>query len=183
MDETTNSVLRISPVVGGDELRPKTVIIPRNELWKVRYIDRRVLDGNRGGRTPDIEDIAALITESNLASTISLKEGRTIVDKELKGPDWEKAVNEDKLLNILKIELGRICSRGKYTEEELIDAEKRILDVLKRAGKGKWISIKDMRAQGLRCKDTLIRPALERLHYRGQAEWKKSGKRTLWSLK
>jgi hypothetical protein len=183
MDETTNSVLRISPVVGGDELRPKIIIIPRNDLWKVRYIDDRVLDGNRGGRTPDIEDIAALITESNLVSTISLNEDRTVVNKELKGPDWEKAVYEDKLLDIFKIELGRVCSRGKYTEEELIDTEKRILDVLKRDGKGRWISIKNMRAQGLRCKDALIRPALERLHYRGQADWKKSGKRTLWSLK
>jgi hypothetical protein len=183
MDETTNSVLRISPIVGGNELCPKIVIISRNDLWKVRYIDGRVLNGNRGGRTPDIEDIAALIRESNLVSTISLNEDSTVVNKELKGPDWAKAVNEDKLLDTLKLELGRICSRGKYTEDELIDAEKRILDVLKREGKYRWISIKNMRAQGLRCKDALIRPALERLHYRGRADWKKSGKRTLWSLK
>ena len=40
MDETTNSVLRISPVKGGNENRPKIVIVPRVDLQKIRYLRR-----------------------------------------------------------------------------------------------------------------------------------------------
>ncbi len=61
MDETTNSVLRISPVVGCNQFHPKVVIIPRNDLWKIRHICDQVLDRKCDGRTPDIEDIATLI--------------------------------------------------------------------------------------------------------------------------
>jgi hypothetical protein len=76
--------------------------------------------------------------------------------------------------------LDKVCSRGKYTQEEMDDAIKRILSVLKKAGKGKRMSIKEMKERGLKCKDSLIRPALRELHYRGKVVWKKIGKSNKW---
>jgi hypothetical protein len=76
--------------------------------------------------------------------------------------------------------LDKVCSRGKYTQEEMDDAIKRILSVLKKAGKGRWMSIKEMKENGLKCKDSLIRPALRELHYRGKVVWKKIGKGNKW---
>ena len=181
MDETTNSVLRISPVIGRNELQPKIVIITRNDFWKLRFIDDRVLDSNQGGRTPDIQDIATLIKESNIVGTIHLKENGTFVNGELEGPDWKKAICENKLLDTFRSELDRVSGRGKYTQEEIDDAINRILSVLKKAGKGRWMSIKEMKKYDLKCKDSLIRPALRELHYRGNVAWKMIGRNNKWS--
>ena len=80
MDETTNSVLRISPIMGGNELQPKIVIINRADLWKVRYLDEQVVGGQQGGRTPDISYIARVITENNLTGTAQLVNGGISID-------------------------------------------------------------------------------------------------------
>src|SRR5512136_3046650 len=121
MDETTNSILRISPVSGGNELRPKVVVIPRVDLWKLRYLDDKVLRGIEGGRGPAIEDVATLITESNLAGTVTLNEddGISVNDELKRSEEWESAVHEGKLLEFVKIELDKISSRDKYSQEEL----------------------------------------------------------------
>jgi hypothetical protein len=179
MYETTNSVLRISPVFGRDELRPKVVIIPRNDLWKLRYLDEQIIGDSSGSRTPDIEDIALLIRESNLAGTIHLTSEGIKVDDKLKGEEWERAVENNTLTELFQMELDRIRSRDRYTEEELQDAARRILDILKMA-KGKLLSISRMREMGLKCKDALIRPALRQLYYQGKIRDKRNGKTHLW---
>ena len=181
MDETTNSVLRISPVVGCNQFHPKVVIIPRNDLWKIRHICDRVLDRKCGGRTPDIEDIATLIKESGIIDTVNLKEHGEVVYNDPMGPEWEKAVCENTLIDKFKLNLNRVSARGRYTREELEEAIERILKVLKKAGKGEWMSKKDMRKNGLKCKDSLIRPALDRLYYENKAVWKMIGRRNMWS--
>jgi hypothetical protein len=96
MDETTNSVLRNSPIVGRGELRPKIVIIPRDDLWKVRYLDEQVLGGKQGGRTPDVEDMARLIVEDNLTGTVQLYR----IDNDICKAEWEEAVKEGKVVQL-----------------------------------------------------------------------------------
>jgi hypothetical protein len=179
MDETTNSVLRISPIVGRDELRPKVVIIPRSDLWKIRYLDEQMIGDSSGGRTPDIENIALLIRESNLAGTIRLTPEGTKIDDKPKGEEWKSAVENNTLMALFQIELDKVGSRDKYSKEELQDAMHRILDVLRKA-KRKWLSINQMREMGLKCKDALIRPALTKLYYQGKVKDKWNGKTHLW---
>ena len=180
MDETTNSVLRISPVVEGNELRPKIVIVPRIDLRKIRYLDDQILEGNIPGRTPDIKDIAAVIRESNLAGTVDLNDDGISINDKLRGPDWENAVPEGKLLDTFRSELDRVRSRDKFTEEELEDATKDILNILKKAGRGAWVSIDEMRELGLKCKDSLIRPALRKLYNQGMVKWIERDRQVFW---
>jgi hypothetical protein len=180
MDETTNSVLRISPVVGGNELRPKIVIVPRIDLMKIRYLDDQISDGNMPGRTPDIKDIAAVIRESNLAGTVDLNDDGISVDDKLRGQDWELAAQESKLLDKFRSELDRICSRDKYTDEELDAAKKNILNILKNEGRQAWVSIDGMREKGLKCKDSLIRPALRRLYNQGMVKRIVRNRQVFW---
>ena len=162
MDETTNSVLRISPVVGRGEFHPKIVIIPREDLWKVRYLDQQVLGGTQGGRTSDIDYISRLIVEHNLAGTVQL---------DGKGSDkckaeWEEAVKNNNVMGLFRLELDRVKAKGNFTEEEIVHAMNKICQVLK-AEKGKWLSILEYESTGMKCKNALIRPSLERLYYDG----------------
>jgi hypothetical protein len=179
IDETTNSVLRISPVVGRGEHHPKIVVIPREDLWKVRYLDEQVLGGSQGGRTPDIDYIARLILEENLTGMVQF---------DGKGSDkckteWEEAVKDNKVVGLFRLELDRVKAKGNFTEEEIIDAMNKISQVLKMAGKGKWLSISSMKELGLKCKNALIRPAIERLYYDGKIEQKMLGKKNYWKIK
>ncbi len=167
MDETTNSVLRISPIMGGNELQPKIAIITRADLWKVRYLDDQVVGGQQGGRTPDISYIAKVITENNLTGTAQLVNGGISIDSTLSRPGWEEAVKEGKLVEFFKIELDRIIAKGKFTDEEISDAANRIREVLKKVAPGKGLSIRDMKDSGLKCENALLRPALRMLHYQG----------------
>ena len=182
MDETTNSVLRISPIMGGNELQPKIVIIARADLWKVRYLDEQVIGGQQGGRTPDISCIARVITENNLTGTAQLVEGGISIDSTLSRPGWEEAVKEGKLVDFFKIELDRVKAKSKFTDEEISDAANRILELLKKAATGKGLSIQDMKNRGLKCKNELLRPALRKLHYQGIIK-KISGKKKIkWGI-
>jgi hypothetical protein len=183
MDETTNSVLRISPIMGGNELRPKIVIIPREDLWKVRYLDEQVLGGQQGGRTPDIILIAQVITENNLTGTSQLTDGGISIDSTLSRPGWDDAVKDGKLVEYFKLELDRVKAKGNFTEEELKDAMDRIIKVLKKAGRGKALSIPAMKKNGLKCKNILINPALRKLYYDGKIANKGTKKTNKWSLK
>ncbi len=178
MDETTNSVLRISPVVGRCELHPKIVIIPREDLWKVRYLDEQVLGGTQGGCTPDIDYISRLIVEHNLAGTVQL---------DGKGSDkckaeWEEAVKNNNVVGLFRLELDRVKAKGNFTEEEIVHAMNKICQVLK-AEKGKWLSISSMKELGMKCKNALIRPSLERLYYDGIIERIMVNKKIYWRIK
>ena len=106
MDETTNSVLRISPIRGRNELQPKIVIIPREDLWKVRHLDEQILGGKQGGRTPDINIIARVITENNLTGTAQLTDSGISIDGTLSRPGWEEAVKEGKLVELFQAGVG-----------------------------------------------------------------------------
>lgn len=113
MDETTNSVLRISPVVGHDELRPKVVIISENDRRKVKYLDEQVLGGTQGGRTPNIDDIARLIVEDNLTGTVQLDEdGKGISSYDKLSKEWEEAVKNNKAMAFFRLELERVKDKG-----------------------------------------------------------------------
>ena len=182
MDETTNSVLRISPIRGRNELHPKIVIIPREDLWKVRYLDEQVLGGRQGGRTPDIDTITRVITENNLSGTAKLTDSGISNDDTLSKPDWEEAVKEGKLVEFFKLELDRVKAKGSFTEKELEGACNRILKVLGKAGRSKALSILDMRKNGLKCKNELISPALSKLYYEGKIQKLPSKRNFKWML-
>lgn len=181
MDETTNSVLRISPIRGRNEIQPKIVIIPREDLWKMRHLDGEILGGRQGGRTPDINLIARVITENNLTGTAQLTESGISIDGTLSKPDWEEAVKEGKLVEFFKLELDRVKEKGNFTEEELADTKDRILKVLKTA-RGKGLSISGMRKNGLKCKNGLINHALRELYYDGKIVQITQNRGTLWSI-
>jgi len=183
-DETTNSVLRISPIVGRGELDPKIVVIPKEDLWKVKYLDEQVLGGTQGGRTYDIDDIARLIVEDNLTGTVQLDEGGIgISSVDNLSQEWEEAVKDNKIVAFFRLELDRVKAKGNFNEEELEGAMNRILEVLKKAGKSKLLSISDMKELGLKCKNALIRPSLRRLYYDGKIENMKVKLVNYWKLK
>jgi hypothetical protein len=165
MDETTNSVLRISPIKGYNEYRPKIVIIPRADLWKVRFLDDQVLGGKQGGRTPDINYIADLIKKNNLTGIVKLTDSGISIDGTL-SQGWEEAVKEGTLVDYFKLELDRLKENGNFTEDEIADAMGRILKVLKKAKRVKdGLSISGMRENGLKCNDALLRLSLQMLYY------------------
>ena len=182
MDETTNSVLRISPIMGGNELQPKIVIINRADLWKVRYLDEQVVGGQQGGRTPDISYIARVITENNLTGTAQLVNGGISIDSTLSRPGWEEAVKDGKLTVYFKLELDRMKAKGNFTAEELTDAMDRVINILKNAGRDKWLSVSDMRNNGLKCKNSLISPALSELYYDGKIKKNEQRRKSGWSI-
>ena len=182
IDETTNSALRISPIAGRNELQPKIIIIPRKDLWKIRYLDEQVLGGRQGGSTPDIEYIARLIIENSLTGTAQLVDGGISTDNLLSRPGWEDTVKKDKLVEYFKVELDRIKAIGKFTDEEISDAANKILKVLKKAGTCKGLSIRDMKSQGLKCKNALISFALDLLHYKGKIKNISNNRKPKWIM-
>jgi hypothetical protein len=183
MDETTNSALRISPIMGRGEFHPKIVVIRRNDLWKVKYLDEQVLGGSQGGRTPDINHIAKVITENNLTGTAKLVDGCITFDDTITKPGWGDAVKEGKLLEFFKLEMDRIRAKGDFTEEEVVEAMDKILKVLRKMGNRKWLSVSGMRDNGLKCKNMMINPALSRLYYEGKIEKLVVGRKNKWSVK
>lgn len=189
-DETTNSVLRISPIRGRNELRPKIILVPENDLWKIRYLDDQVLN-KAGETTASMEDIATLLKDGNLPTTtwltIDPADPNDMVlhaDTHLEGP-WEEAVREGRLVEMFQIELDRIGVSEKFSEEELADTMRKIL-VAMTSGRGKAMKLADiesnMGALRLRHRDDLIEPAMRRLYYDGKIVPNGKGANMKWTL-
>jgi hypothetical protein len=124
-----------------------------------------------------------VIIENNLTGTSKLVGDDITTDSTLSKPEWEEAVKDGKLVEYFKLELDRVKAKGNFTEEELKDAMNRIINVLKKAGRGKALSISGMRDNGLKCKNELTSPALSKLYYEGKIEKIERNKKTKWLLK
>jgi hypothetical protein len=127
-----------------------------------------VISGKQGGRTPDIDDIARVILENNLAGTAQLVDNGISINNKLSNPGWEEAVKDGKLVEYFKIRLDKVKAEGRFTEKEIADTAEKILNVLKKAGTSRGLTIQDMKTRGLNSKNALINPALNLLHYQGK---------------
>ena len=108
--EATNSALRISPTErSGQTSRPKLILIPREDLWKLRYVEEQVIEARRANGEPfSAEAIAKTIIDNNLTGRITASENITDpngIDLDLKAV-WYEAVEKERLpalfLNELK---------------------------------------------------------------------------------
>jgi hypothetical protein len=103
-----------------------------------------------------------VIKENNLAGATKLGDDGTSVDRTLSSGGWQEAVNDGKLVQYFKLMLDSVKAKCNFTEEELADVMNRILKVLKGEERGKGLSVSGMRDNGLKCKNSLISPAISR---------------------
>lgn len=72
-DETTNSVLRISPTLRNDKQHLKLIVMPSSDVWKVSYLDGRI-------RTTalDDENLARIIDHFGVTGVIKMRKGEGV---------------------------------------------------------------------------------------------------------
>lgn len=181
-DEVTNAVLRMSPTVGQGENHPKIVVMSRDDLHKVKYLDDQVLEGK-----VDLDDVAKLMLDSNLAGTIYKSEDKekrgTYAGTTLGGIDWEKAVREGRLLQTVEDELAVIkaVKRSEFDEAMLAEPKKEIMALLSaQRRKGTEMSGENLRST-LKLNKHIASLALHKLSYEGAIHGTRRGKATYWT--
>lgn len=100
-DEATNCALRISPTKrSGQTSRPKLILVPSTDLWKLRYIEDQVIAAMKSKGEPfSVEAIAKTIIDNNLTGRIIASEIITEpneIDLDLRAV-WYEAVDEKRL--------------------------------------------------------------------------------------
>lgn len=100
-DEATNSALRISPTKrSGQTSRPKLILVPSTDLWKLRYIEEQVIEAKKSKGEPiSAEAIAKTIIDNNLTGRIIASENiidPNKIDLDL-GAVWSEAVDKKRL--------------------------------------------------------------------------------------
>ncbi len=183
MDEVTNAVLRMSPIFGQDESHPKIVIMSRDDLHKLKYLDGQVLEGK-----VDLADVATLLLNSNLTGTIYLSEDReergTYAGTTLGGIDWEASVREGKLLQTVENELAVIkaVEKSEFDEEMLAEPKMEITALLAtQSRRGKEMSGENLRST-LKLNKHITSMALHALSYEGAIHGERRGKATYWTI-
>jgi hypothetical protein len=108
-DEATNCALRISPTErSGQTSRPKLILVPSTDLWKLRYIEEQVIEVMKSNGVPfSAEAIAKTIIDNNLTGRIIASEIITEpneIDLNLRAV-WYEAVDEKRLPTLFLEEL------------------------------------------------------------------------------
>jgi hypothetical protein len=59
-----------------------------------------------------------MIKENNLAGTVDLHKGGTRVNDKLSNKEWEDAVQNEKVVDLFRVELNKAKSRSDFTDAE-----------------------------------------------------------------
>jgi hypothetical protein len=162
-DETTNSVLRISPTRRRDLHCAKVIVIPERDSWKVQYLGDRMM-----WIEADPETVARALIKLGVPGTMELIDG-TINAASLgtEANGFSKKMKE----SLENIEHG-------YTDDTVDVAAELIMKMLTE-NRNKWINTDEIR-QKVRMERDLVRQALHELNYKGRAQVKKRGRSMLW---
>jgi ribosomal protein S25 len=165
-DETTNSVLRISPTRRRDLHCAKVICIAEQDVWKVQYLGGRII---RSDASPAA--IARSLIKSGATGVMEIDDG-TITATSL-GKDASNY--SDNLNEVMKEE-----EHG-FTSDSVDVATELVMKVLAE-NRNKWVNIEDL-MQRTRLKESLTREALKKIHYQGRATLRKKGRNALWKLR
>lgn len=160
VDETTNSVLRISPTTGDGRTRTKVILISEDDAWKIKYMESRIMKTN--------------VTAKGLARTLKTM-----------GIVGESTFNEDsKAIKVTKhgIECDRIYDKmftalqttDETIEEDVIENTSALILRLLRENWKKMYTKKEIKEKtGIR--DNILRIVLEFLRYTKKVKITKVG--------
>jgi hypothetical protein len=120
-DEATNCALRIAPTMrSGDINKPKVVLVPRADLWKINYLGNKILDLNTSdGSVPGAASIAKSIVDNNLSGRLVFIPGKMGNGDLHISTEWSDAAD-----------IGRVDEVFKSCVQENITAEPSDLDEL-----------------------------------------------------
>ena len=163
-DETTNSVLRISPTPRKDTKTTKIIIIPKRDLWKVRYLDGRIVETDRPAT-----EIAETIKKKGITGLVEMEEDSIKVSKV--GMESEGA--KEKVIQGIR-------TGSEFSEEAILTA----VDVVSRAMQKrevwkKWLSVKNI-FEMTHIDKELIRSALADLYYQSKVETRNTASGARW---
>jgi len=95
-DEATNCALRIAPTMRSGRLnKPKVVLVPRADLWKINYIGEKVVEIPTDC-PPSAASISKAIVDNNLTSRFLFGPTTTKTDLYI-GSEWNDAVDSNRV--------------------------------------------------------------------------------------
>ena len=145
-DEATNCSLRVAPTMrSGNIYKPKIVLMPREDLWKIKYLEDQVVElKDADGTPPSAAAIAKVIVDNNIAGRMIFRAGTLAEHDLIVGSKWRLAVEEGRVPKLFAECLQEyLNTTSKDLDEMFIEKiDRKILDVLrtqnkKRTKKGK----------------------------------------------
>lgn len=153
-DETTNSVLRISPTLKNDLETVKLIVIPKNDVWKVQYLEDRTIETDASS-----DKITRIIRKLLIPGTVNFVDGD--MKNLIRGMPYKGALDR------IREELEEIESD---LDETLLETTKAmILDHLKKHRKSNFTMDELKEVLGL--PHNYIRNALEDLSYQNLVDY------------
>jgi hypothetical protein len=165
-DETTNSVLRISPTRRRDLHCAKVICIAENDVWKVQYLGGRIIRS-------DAEPAAVARSLIKMGAT-----GVMEIDD-----DTIKATSLGKDASHFSEKFGEVIREEEhgFTSDSVEVATELVMKVLME-NRNKWVNLEDL-MQRTRMKRDLTQEALKKIHYQGRATLRKKGRNVIWKLR
>jgi len=168
-DETTNSVLRISPTPQNDREMAKVILIPKDDAWKIQYLEGREID-----LTIKEKIIGIIIRDLGITGIMELQEnggtnqtkyGLNYVGAKERMDELFKTTSD--VYNNKEIDTAAAIIRG------WIGTQK---------NHSKWHTLHAMeKMTGIA--HALARLAVAKLKFKGQIEQRRRGRSTMWKYK
>lgn len=161
-DETTNSVLRISPTKRNDNEKARIILIPKDDLWKVQYLEGRVakVQGSAG-------DIAVLLQKLKAGGEIIM--GKSVIEATDSGIMAEGA--------LAKVELASID--GELVPETAIAVTSAMVIDFMKTKSDSWVVTRDIVA-AIHIQRGVTVATLRHLYRTGELEVDNRKKGTYW---
>ncbi|MCK9568420.1 bifunctional DNA primase/polymerase [Candidatus Pacearchaeota archaeon] len=134
-DEATNCALRIAPTMrSGRVSKPKIILVPRADLWKINYLGDKVIElKDPNGCPPSSVSVAKAIVDNNLTSRFLFQPNTTIEDLYI-GSEWSDAVDSNRVDAVFRESVLENIDASPFDLDELyIDKlDAKILNILDR---------------------------------------------------
>ncbi len=159
IDETTNSVLRISPTDKSGAERGKMILIPEGEEWKVPCLQERIIKTDASAK-----GIARMIINMGIAGESNIDEDETI-------KMVRRGITMDGLYEKVH---AKLMIADDYVDDDIVEsAEAMTLNLLKE-NKKKWFKTHDIKVT-LKHNIKTIKCAVDNIVYEKKAQCKMTG--------
>lgn len=171
-DETTNSVLRISSTLRNDARQLKVVVMRKDDLNKVKYIDRKIIV------SIDSTKLGTILKKMHLTGTVKRngRESLTVTDS---GIIFDSGLNRFYELLEQYSESGNV-----YDDEMVLSAKYAIQHLLYslRRKQYKYITTHQLISKLSKTMEKdLVKLALEQLYYKKEIQCEKAGNGLKWA--
>jgi hypothetical protein len=173
-DETTNSILRISPTSRRDPGTTKMIVMAEDDLWKVNYIRDQIMDLKATEDTEKedfVASIANMIKRTSMTGASQISNDMSTISIKSMGTTMGMTDIRNKILS----------SKDEVSEDELADAVRKIESMVVKTGTVDWFTMKEMKEM-INLPGEIVKAGLSYLYMKGVLKNKKYQGKERWKF-